>query len=259
MSKLVCYAACSLIAIVGMTQGASAQQRGIERWEDLGCVEVGRRTDRDIIKVGRRDGRFNAIRLSVSGNDIELEDLKVVYGNGQSDDIRVRNRIREGGQTRAIDLQGRDRFIDRIEIISKRDFKGPGRGRARICVTGLHDARFDKRGGGQRHGGNWERLGCQKVGFLIDRDVIRVGRQEGRFDAIRVEVLDNDVHMMDLKVVYANGEPDDIRVRSKIRAGGQSGPLDLKGRNRAIRHIEMTYRSRPSFRGSAKVCVSGHS
>jgi hypothetical protein len=25
----------------------------------------------------------------------------------------------------------------------------------------------------------WERLGCQKVGFLADKDVIRVGRGEG--------------------------------------------------------------------------------
>jgi len=56
----------------------------------------------------------------------------------------------------------------------------------------------------------WEQLGCRKVGFLVDKDVIHVGRAEGRFRSIRLLVSGNKVHMMDLKVIYANGQPDDI-------------------------------------------------
>ena len=64
--------------------------------------------------------------------------------------------------------------------------------------------------------------------------------------------------MNDLKVVYGNGVPDDIQVRSEIRDGGQTRPLDLKGRGeRVIDRIEMTYRAKPNFKGSAKVCVEG--
>ena len=103
----------------------------------------------------------------------------------------------------------------------------------------------------------WEQLGCQKVGFSVDKDTIRVGRGEGRFKAIRLRVAGNKVHMMDLKVVYANGQPDDIPVREEIRAGGQTRPLDLKGERRAIRQIDMVYRSQPNFRGQATVCVEG--
>ncbi len=103
----------------------------------------------------------------------------------------------------------------------------------------------------------WEQLGCQKVGFKTDRDVIKVGRAEGRFKSIRLKVTGNRVHMMDLKVVYANGQPDDIPVREEIRAGGQTRPLDLKGERRAIRRVEMVYRSEPNFRGQATVCVEG--
>src|SRR4029078_4935615 len=105
---------------------------------------------------------------------------------------------------------------------------------------------------------HWEQLGCQKVGFLVDRDVIRVGRREGTFKAIRLEGAGNAVYMNDLKVVYGNGVPDDIQVRSEIRDGGQTRPLDLKGRGeRVIDRIEMTYRAKPNFKGSAKVCVEG--
>jgi hypothetical protein len=104
----------------------------------------------------------------------------------------------------------------------------------------------------------WEQLGCQKVGFLVDKDIIKVGRREGKFTAIRLKVSDNKVHMMDLKVIYANGAPDDIPVREEIRAGGHTRALDLKGeRGRAIQQIEMVYRSQPSFKGQATVCVEG--
>ena len=103
----------------------------------------------------------------------------------------------------------------------------------------------------------WEQLGCQKVGFLVDKDKIKVGRSEGKFKSIRLLVSGNKVHMMDLKVIYANGRPDDIQVREEIRAGGQTKPLDLKGERRAIKEIEMVYRSQPNFKGEATVCVEG--
>jgi hypothetical protein len=105
----------------------------------------------------------------------------------------------------------------------------------------------------------WEQLGCQKVGFKVDKDVIKVGRGEGRFKSIRLQVSGNKVHIMDLKVIYANGAPDDIPVRAEIRAGGQTKPLDLKGERRAIKQIEMVYRSQPNFKGEATVCVEGQS
>lgn len=110
----------------------------------------------------------------------------------------------------------------------------------------------------QRRGDGWEQLGCRQVSFIgNDHDSIQVGRREGRFKAIRLSAKGNDVEMLDLKVVYANGEPDDIPVRSNIRAGSQTRPLDLKGRERAIQQIDMVYRSRPSFRGLATVCAEG--
>ena len=40
-------------------------------------------------------------------------------------------------------------------------------------------------------------------------------------------------------------------------AGMAPMPIDLKGERRSIDRIEMKYRSRPSFRGEATVCVYG--
>jgi hypothetical protein len=105
---------------------------------------------------------------------------------------------------------------------------------------------------------NWVELGCQQVSFIgKDRDTIKVGRREGRFKAIRLKARGNDVEVLDLKVIYAGGEPDDIQVRSHLRANSQTRALDLKGRERAIDRVEMAYKSRPSFKGVATVCVEG--
>lgn len=103
----------------------------------------------------------------------------------------------------------------------------------------------------------WELLGTKKVGFIVDRDTIQVGRAEGRFRAVKLRVRGAPIHMMDLKVVYANGQPDDLPIRADIRAGGETRAIDLKGRERAIREVQMVYRSKPTFKGLATVEVWG--
>ena len=131
------FAGLALLA-VALSAPAYAEDRGGggQGWERLGCEQVGNRADYDEIKVGRREGRFSAIRLEAKGNSISVLDLKVIYANGAPDDISVRSEINEGDQTRPLDLRGRDRAISSIRIVSKKDFKGPGHGRAQVCVYG---------------------------------------------------------------------------------------------------------------------------
>lgn len=102
--------------------------------ELLGCRLVGFINDTDVIQVGRQDGRFRAIQLRVSGNDIAMRDLKVVYGNGAPDDLPVRAEIRAGGETRWIDLRGRARFIR--EIVMTYASRPNFRGQAEVCAYG---------------------------------------------------------------------------------------------------------------------------
>jgi hypothetical protein len=124
-------------ALISTADAQGRRDRGGDgKWERLGCERVGNRADFDEIKVGRREGRFSALRLEAKGNSVEILDLKVVYANGSSDDIRVRSEINQGDRTRPLDLRGRERAIDRIQIVSKKDRKGPGRGRAEVCVYG---------------------------------------------------------------------------------------------------------------------------
>ena len=57
---------------------------------------------------------------------------------------------------------------------------------------------------------------------------------------------------------YANGDPDNIPVRHILDRGERTRPLDLRGRARSIRNIEMVYRALPNRRDREPiVCVEG--
>lgn len=250
----------ALFVFGAMTTGASAQprDRGGGEWADLGCHKVSFRTDRDSFVVGRREGRFRAIRLVARGGDVEMLDLKVIYANGAPDDIPVRAVIRQGSSTRPLDLQGRERAIDRLEMVYRAvpSFKGR---EVTICAEGLSGRMAGPPGPPPGSGpATWVELGCKSVSlFGRDRDSLPVGRREGRFKAIRIYVRGADVEMLDLKVIYTNGAPDDIPVRAVIRQGQRTRPLDLRGWERSIQRVDMVYRTIPNFKGLANVCVEG--
>jgi hypothetical protein len=247
--------AAALIFTGVMASDAQAQRRDSD-WTDLGCQTVSFRVDRDVLRVGRRDGRFSAIRLHARGGDVEMLDLKVVYGNGQPDDISVRRILRRGDRTHALDLRGGERVIDRIEMVYRAVPNFRGR-EAVVCVEGLAYAAAPPPPP-PPSAGAWVEVGCKQVSlFGRDRDTVPVGRHEGRFKAIRLHVRGADVEMLDLKVVYANGEPDDIPVRHFIRQGERTRSLDLRGWERSINRVDMVYRTVPNFKGLARVCVEG--
>jgi hypothetical protein len=89
-------------------------QRG--RWTYLGNSHVDGANDHDSIKVGRSEGGFRAIQLRISGGAINFERVIVRYGNGTQEEIPVRARIPDGGQTRVIDLPGERRLIESVDL-----------------------------------------------------------------------------------------------------------------------------------------------
>ena len=230
-------------------------------WILLGEKSVGFRVDRDAIRVGHDEGwfrsrSFQTLHFVADNNDIFMISVRVVYLNGFEENFRIDQRIKDG-EDLPVDLRGERSFIRRIEMLyrSRPNF----RGEAVIRVYGEPSHRG--RGPGPGPGadaGRWTELGCQRVSlFGKDRDSVRVGRREGRFKAIRLYVRGADVEILDLRVIYANGDPDDIRVRHFLRKGDRTRPLDLKGRERSIDRVDMVYRTIPNFKGQATVCVEG--
>jgi hypothetical protein len=270
------------LVLAGALSGQAIAQRDRDRdgdrdrggrgeWVLLGQKEVGFRTDRDAVVVNHpadwyRDRAFRRLHLIAERSDIHLMSVRLVYMNGFNEDFPVDRLIREG-QDQPIDLRGDRKYLQRIEMVyrSRPSFEG----RAVMKVYGV-PARFagpgpgplppigPGAGPGPGGGRDWDELGCQRVSlFGMDRDTIRVGRREGRFKAIRLIVRGADIHIRDLTVVYANGAPDSLPVRSVIRQGERTRPLDLRGWERSIDRVEMTYLTIPNFKGQATVCVEG--
>lgn len=94
---------------------AEAQGRGQGRWQYLGQSNVDGRADHDNIRVNAA-GAFRSIQLQVSGGTIEFNRVVVHFENGADVEVSVREQIRAGGKTRAIDLPGDRRRIQSVEV-----------------------------------------------------------------------------------------------------------------------------------------------
>lgn len=107
------------------------------------------------------------------------------------------------------------------------------------------------------HAGSWQLLGERSVRLLGDRDEIFVTAARGTMRRIRLRVLDHGVEFFDVTVHFANGERFDVAMRSFIPTGGQTRAIDLPGRDRVIRRVSLTYRTRRGADGRARVQLWG--
>ncbi len=264
-------------ALVLAASPASAQRRSADQWVKLGEQTVGFGVDRDVIQVGREEGRFRAVKLIVRRNDVFLNDLRVTYRNGETEDLAVNRPIRNGGETGTLNLTPGNRgsgarVIEKVDLVYK---SRPGFGGQAVAeLWGLRAS--DDWGGGPVAGGpgygayggpppqrvyggeiprGWVLFGSQTVGFQAERDVIRLGRDQGRFGKIAFRVLKNDVFMREIVINYSRGETQRIPINAEIQANGVTQPVDIKdGR---IENIQLVYQARPNFRGQAVVEVYG--
>ncbi len=243
--------------------------------------------DIDKIDVRRIPGKFRGIRVyAVDGAAVDIAKIDVKYSDGtvftedrgrliRLDDKDVRTRIMGPN-----DGNGPEKFIDEIVMHYK---TAPGEPRqAHVRVVGITsasgakafrpsgvggavsgavpgrstDATPTKAAAGAVTAGGDVLFGVQYAGFGLDRDTIKVGREYGKFDRIRLRVLDNDLHVNELRVVYTTGEPDVLAVNATVQANTRTRWLDVRG-DRFIKEIQFSYRSRPNFKGQARVEVFG--
>jgi len=101
----------------------------------LGGREVSFRVDRDRIAVGKRFGRFSALRIEVPDASLELYDIRVHFGDGTSFSPETRVQFHAGETSRRIDLPGGARLIREITFLYRSD--RPAQGRAHVRVYGL--------------------------------------------------------------------------------------------------------------------------
>ena len=102
----------------------------------------------------------------------------------------------------------------------------------------------------------WVTLGSKKVNWKLDRDVIRVGAQEGTFKRLRIKVTGGSVNMRSMVVTYGNGTKERIPLKYNFRRGSTSRTIDLNGGKRVIKQITFMY-DRDRIGRQARVWVAG--
>jgi hypothetical protein len=106
------------------------------QWVDLGTKEVKDRSEQDTWHVGKDKGDFRRIKIAVGERAVRFYRLRVTFENGRTEDLELRSVIRAGGESRAIDLKGAHRYIDKIDIWYEANTARRGR-RSRVTLFGI--------------------------------------------------------------------------------------------------------------------------
>src|SRR4051794_14398028 len=105
-------------------------------WKVMGDAQIERKSGTTQITVGGEEGLAKRIRFEVRGTDMEFKKVTITYENGDPEEIEVRDKVRRGGRTRAIDLKGGNRVIKKVLIAFKTDKDKDADRDARIVLLG---------------------------------------------------------------------------------------------------------------------------
>ncbi|HEU5059799.1 MAG TPA: hypothetical protein VFU21_24880 [Kofleriaceae bacterium] len=241
------------------------------KWESKGWTMLGQRVvqggkDHDLIRVGAKQGKFTRLMLVVEGSELEMHDVKITFGNGETMDPNVRHFFKENSLTRQIDLPGNERFIRSIEF---KYGNLPGGGRAKVQVWAKEGDAGPGPGPGPVVGGGggvlkprwdpagWVKLGSRVVQGKTDRDIIPVGKVAGNFNRLMVVVEGSELEMNDMNVEFGNGQKWSPKVRHFFRERSATRAIDLPGAQRFIKKIEFIYGNLPGG-GKSTVTVWAH-
>lgn len=105
-------------------------------WELLGVRKVNFKGERDEIVVTGQKGTFTSLKLRVKKTGVNVKKMIVHFGNGQKQDIVLRQNIPAGGESRVIDLKGGKRIISKVVFYY--DSKNNRARRATVELFGRH-------------------------------------------------------------------------------------------------------------------------
>jgi hypothetical protein len=124
-----------LAAAAALPAAARPRDRFDRHWELLGEKAVTDRAETDTLVVTGARGTFRALKLKVLDHGVQFREVTIHFASGATQEVALRSVIPAGGESRAIDVQGRgDRVIR--SIVFRYDAQSLGGGNARVQVFG---------------------------------------------------------------------------------------------------------------------------
>ena len=103
------------------------------KWNFIGDKIAAYGADRDVLWVTGND-MYRQIKIKVTGAPLHIIDMDVYFENGEKQNVELKNRFRQGQESRIIDFPGGERRIKKIEFLYSTI--GVVRGKARVAVWG---------------------------------------------------------------------------------------------------------------------------
>ncbi len=104
-------------------------------WELLGTRRVSFSLDHDAMIIGARQGGFTAIKIEVAGGNLEMYNIKLTFGDGETFSPDTRIQFHQGSWSRTIDLPGPVRILRRVDFWYRSRLR-PVRGAATVRLFG---------------------------------------------------------------------------------------------------------------------------
>jgi hypothetical protein len=108
----------------------------------------------------------------------------------------------------------------------------------------------------QKNKYTWNKIGEISVDFKTTKAIITLSNADS-FKALQIKT-DAPVHIDNLTVVYQDGAPANIPIRFDFKAGVESRAINLDDTKRAIKEVDVMYKSVPNAKADkANIEVSG--
>ncbi len=105
-------------------------------WVRVGSKKVDFKIDRDVLHVGPSKGKFDRLKLQVTGGDLNMRKMVIEYGNGEKETINLKQKFKAGTGSRIVDLNGGKRVIK--DITFWYDTRNNANRKAVLHVLGNH-------------------------------------------------------------------------------------------------------------------------
>ncbi|OAZ04097.1 hypothetical protein [Flavobacterium succinicans] len=86
----------------------------IGKWEKIGTQTVQKTGEKDDFRPSNRKS-YSALKVMVRKNTVNFNKMTIYFENGQKQDVELRNIIKDGGESRVINLSFKRR-IDKIRF-----------------------------------------------------------------------------------------------------------------------------------------------
>jgi hypothetical protein len=203
-----------------------------KEWQLIGKQSLDPGSETESIEMGAEDRRYDGLIVRVRRSDLRVAGLEIVYGNGERDAVDLDEMIFAGEDSPIIEIKGRPRFIDRIEISYR-----PGTRRARPSEVEIW-GRIAKDG---PFGAGWRRVDAMPVDRKVDKVVYELSRRDGRVSSVGVRASGGAIRLTGIAMMYGNGDKDARPLDDRLRPDATTRAIDVTGFRRAFERIEVYY------------------